>query len=157
MNGEAEAAVTVAFGLPESGQLTTPPRAACPVGSTEKGSSWMYENAHHIYNSNTYTNKTDTHNMTSSPLIGAPSVSCSSRLADELRWAKWEEHCFSRYSWMLIFPESFRESPRSTHLYLLSPAINTQRMSAVSSIASTANNNNSTAIVNMLTWTLCGC
>lgn len=51
----AETSVTVASGLPESGLLLAAPRANCPRGRMEQGSSWKCENTHRIYNGKTHT------------------------------------------------------------------------------------------------------
>lgn len=51
----AETSVTVASGLPESGLLLAAPRANCPRGRMEQGSSWKCENTHRIYNRKTHT------------------------------------------------------------------------------------------------------
>lgn len=51
----AETSVTVASALPESGLLLAAPRANCPRGRMEQGSSWKCENTHRIYNRKTHT------------------------------------------------------------------------------------------------------
>lgn len=82
----AETSVTLASGLPESGPLLSSPRANCPRGRMEQGSSWKCENTHRIYNRKTHTNTKPTYSIWH-PLLSsyqAASVSWSSRLPNSI-------------------------------------------------------------------------
>lgn len=86
-------------GLPESGPLLS--RRCGPIVAEvgwEGGSSWERRNTRRIYNrKNTRSDKTGAHNMTSSPLYQAASVSCSSpQLTDSTEPRRIGRGCYSR-------------------------------------------------------------